>query len=293
MTSTPPQPSGQPSGSDPWAPRGSYGGRPPGSQPPPPGAGSLAVGDQPQPGGRRSGWLMLLVFAAAELTFLLTSLLVLVPFAIGDPRAAGDGSLPPWALLAALAIPTTLAALVAVGGTRLLGSGPRRRRLRRELSVRWSGRAVGFGLLVGVAGLVLTIPAAALWSAWVGVDQASSAVGEAFEDLMLDPGQAVMLFLAVWLVAPICEEVLFRGALWRALEHWRLNRWVIFAVTTLIFSVAHLELLRTPLLIVVSLPIGLARMLSGNLLSSIVAHQVNNLLPAISLLLMGLGVMPL
>lgn len=29
----------------------------------------------------------------------------------------------------------------------------------------------------------------------------------------------------------------------------RWNRWVIFIVTTLVFSVAHLEFLRTPLLI--------------------------------------------
>ncbi len=235
---------------------------------------------------------MFAVFVMAEAMFLLASLLVLVPFALADPRVAGGGPLPPMALLAALAVPTTLAALVAVGATRLLGSGPRPGRLRRELSVRWSRHDVGLGLVLGAAGLVLTIPASALWAAWVGTDQASSAVGEAFDGQLLDPRTAITLFLVVWLIAPICEEMLFRGALWRALEHWRLNRWLIFVVTTLAFSVAHLELLRTPLLIVISLPIGLARMLTGNLLSSIVAHQVNNLLPAIGLLLMTLGLMP-
>jgi membrane protease YdiL (CAAX protease family) len=255
--------------------------------------GSLSVeGRQPRAGGRKAGWLMLAVFIAAELTFLLASLLVLVPFAIADPRVAGGGQLPPMALLAALAVPTVLAALVAVGATLLLGNGPRVGRLRRELALRWSWRDAGFGLVLGAAGLVLTIPASALWAAWVGTDQASSAVGEAFDGQVLDPRWAVTLFLVVWLIAPVCEEVLFRGALWRALEHWRLNRWLIFVVTTLMFSVAHLELLRTPLLIVISLPIALARMLTGNLLSSVVAHQVNNLLPAIGLLLVTLGVLP-
>lgn len=249
-------------------------------------------GRQPQAGGRKAGWLMLVVFLAAEATFLLASLLVLVPFAIVDPTVAGGGPLPAKALLAALVVPTTLAALVAIGATRLLGSGPRPGRLRRELAVRWDWRDVGLGALLGVAGLVITIPASAVWAAWVGVEQANSAVGEAFDGQLLDPGWAVTLFLAVWLIAPVCEEVLFRGALWRALEHWHLNRWLIFVLTTLVFSVAHLELLRTPLLIVVSLPLALARALSGNLLSSIVAHQVNNLLPAIGLLLMTLGVMP-
>lgn len=249
-------------------------------------------GRQSQAGGRKAGWRMLAVFVGAEATFLLASLLVLVPFAIVDPKVSGGGPLPATALLAALAVPTTLAALVAIGATRLLGSGPRAGRLRRELAVRWSRRDVGFGLVLGAAGLVLTIPASAVWAAWVGMEQANSAVGEAFDGQLLDPRWAVALFLVVWLIAPMSEEVLFRGALWRALEHWRLNRWLIFVVTTLVFSVAHLELLRTPLLIVVSLPIALARVLSGNLLSSIVAHQVNNLLPAVTLLLMTLGVLP-
>lgn len=254
---------------------------------------SLPADGQPSvPGGRKAGWLMLAVFVVAEATFLLVSLLVLVPFALSEPRVAEGGPLPPMALLAALAVPTTLAALVAVGGTVLLGNGPRLGRLRRELALRWSSRDVGFGLVLGAVGLLLTIPTSALWAAWVGTDQANSAVGEAFDGQLLDPGTAVTLFLVVWLIAPLCEEVLFRGVLWRALEHWRLNRWLIFLVTTLVFSVAHLELLRTPLLLVISLPIALARMLTGNLLSSIVAHQANNLLPAIGLLLMTLGLMP-
>jgi uncharacterized protein len=53
----------------------------------------------------------------------------------------------------------------------------------------------------------------------------------------------------VWLVAPLSEEVLFRGAL----EHWRWNRWLVFTATSVVFSVAHLELLRTPLLLVLSI----------------------------------------
>jgi membrane protease YdiL (CAAX protease family) len=116
-------------------------------------------------------------------------------------------------------------------------------------------------------------------------------VGEVFDGQRLPIGIGLVLFLAVWLVAPFCEEVLYRGVLWRAMEHWGWNRWVIFALTTLAFSFAHLELLRTPLLVVISLPIALARMFTGNLLASIVAHQANNLLPAIGLLLISQGVM--
>jgi membrane protease YdiL (CAAX protease family) len=242
-------------------------------------------GGPPAP-GVRAGLAMMAVFVVAELVLVLSAALVLVPFAIADPALLEDGRLPPWPLLTLLVVPTLLAALVAVGGTALLGGGPKDGRVRRELAFRWNRRAIGLGLAFGAGGLVLTIPAAALWAAWVGSDDATSAVGEAFAGRQL---AAVAAFLIVWLVAPLGEEVLFRGVLWRALEHWWWNRWVIFAVTTLVFSVAHLELLRTPLLLVLSIPIGLARVFTGNLLACVVAHQVNNFLPAVALLLATTG----
>jgi uncharacterized protein len=235
---------------------------------------------------------MLAVFVAAEVALLATSVLVLVPFAVNDPTLLEDGRLPPAPLLALLFVPALVAALVAVTGTALLGSGPRPARVRRELAVRWSWRDIRTGLAIGAGGLLLTTPAAAVWSEWVGSEQAQSAVGEAFADRYLSPVAAVTAFLVVWLVTPLCEEVIFRGVLWRALEHWRWNRWVIFAVTSVVFSVAHLELLRTPLLLVVSIPLGLARMVTGNLLAGIVVHQVNNFLPAVALLLATTGTLP-
>lgn len=67
---------------------------------------------------------------------------------------------------------------------------------------------------------------------------------------------------------------------------------MIFAVTSALFSIAHLELLRTPLLLVISIPVGLARMFTGNLLTSVVAHQANNFLPALALLLLTTGALP-
>ncbi|MGI9063050.1 MAG: CPBP family intramembrane glutamic endopeptidase [Pseudonocardiaceae bacterium] len=273
----------------PWAPGGGW----PAPYPPPmtPVAVVPTV-PPPATGGRRGGWKMLAVFVAAEITFIVVSLLAVVPFAVADPSLAEGSPLPGDVLLVALAVPTLLAAAVAVGGTALVGSGPRPGRLLRELAVAWNWRDVGIGLALGLGGLLLTIPAAALWAWWVGADEATSAVGDVFDGQSLAPGIAVTVFLVVWLVAPLCEEVLYRGVLWRAFEHWRWHRWLIFAVTTVVFSFAHLELLRTPLLLVVSIPIGLARVFTGNLLSSVVAHQANNFLPAIGLLLITLGVAP-
>jgi membrane protease YdiL (CAAX protease family) len=103
---------------------------------------------------------------------------------------------------------------------------------------------------------------------------------------------AVAVFLVVWLIAPICEEIVYRGLLWGALERIGANRWWAFGLTTLLFALAHFEFTRTPLLLVVAVPIGLARLYSEGLGASIVAHQVNNFLPAVSLLMLMLGVLP-
>jgi membrane protease YdiL (CAAX protease family) len=208
------------------------------------------------------------------------SVLVLVPFLLVDPDELAGGRLGVGPLIASLVVPASAGALVAVAGTALVARG----RVRHELAMWWRWRDVGTGVVLGFGGLVLIVPAAAIWANWVGAERANSALGEAFAGRQLGPLAAAVVFLVVWLVAPLAEEIVFRGVLWRAMEHWRWNRWVIFGVTSVVFSVAHLELLRTPLLLVVSIPVGLARLLTGNLLASVVAHQMNNLLPALALL---------
>lgn len=245
----------------------------------------------------RLGWRMLVCFVVAELTFVAASVLAVLPFLVADRDPASG--LPGAALLAALVVPTVAAGLVAVIGAARLGQGTLLDRLCSQLSLRWRPADLGIGLAVGVLGLAVTVPAAMVWSRWVGENQANSAVGEVFRDQRLPLAWALTLFFAVWLIAPLCEELVYRGVLWRAMEYWRWNRWVIFGLTTVLFSLAHplfsmsySEFLRTPLLIVVSLPVALARLLTGNLLASIVAHQVNNFLPAIGLLLITLGVAP-
>ncbi|MGQ0772842.1 MAG: lysostaphin resistance A-like protein [Pseudonocardiales bacterium] len=270
-----------------------------------------------RPDGRR-GWRLLAVFAVAEVVFLVTSVLVVLPFALSAPDLAAGGPVPPEALVIALAVPTMLAATVAAIGAALAGrGGPTARvisvtsagvatigavlvwgggslwvRLRRELSLRWRWRDLGIGLMLGAVGLAITLPASLLWAYLVGEDRANSAVGDIFDGQRLPLVLALVMFLVVWLVAPLCEEILYRGVLWRAMEYRGWKPWQIFWLTTLVFSFAHLELLRAPLLVVITLPIAFARMLTGNLLASVVAHQANNFLPAVGLVLISQGLLP-
>lgn len=239
-----------------------------------------------------AGLRLLIIFVGAEVVFLGLSLVTYVWYASADPTIAEEAQLPDSGLLVLLIVPPVGAALVALACTALFGAGPGPGRLRRDLALHSGLRSAGIGAAIGLGGLLFTLPASVLWAGWVGGDEATSAVGEAFADRRLPTAAAVTVFLVVWLVAPAAEEVLFRGVLWRALEHWGLNRWVVFGVTSVLFSLAHLELLRTPLLLVLSIPLGLARMFTGSLVGAIVAHQMNNLLPALGLLLALTGNVP-
>ena len=109
------------------------------------------------------------------------------------------------------------------------------------------------------------------------------------------PSLGWRVVLAVWVVvgAPIGEELMFRGALWGALEkqstarpawRWLADRWVILVITAVLFALWHRELWRLPILICGGLALGIARMRSGSVAASTTAHAVNNTLPALAII---------
>ena len=233
----------------------------------------------PSPPVRRTHRWGIGAYVVVEAVFVGVSMLIGFAF-LGRPASVV-------ALTVALAVPTVLAAGVAVLITRLRGNGP-----RVDLGLVWSWHDVRAGLAYGLGGLVVTIPASLLYVVLVGPEQASSAVGDVFEGLRAGPVAALAVAFVVVGLAPLCEEIVYRGLLWGALERYALPRWVPFVVTTLLFALAHFEFTRTPLLFVVALPIALARMRTGRLAASVVAHQVNNLLPGVVLALAIVGVLP-
>jgi len=215
-----------------------------------------------------------------EAVFLLTS--ALLAYAL-----AGSLTSSAWAIALALSVPTICAAGLAALITRIRGNGP-----RIDLGLTMTRRDVVVGVACGFAGLVVTIPASVLYVAIVGAD-ATSAVGEALGGIRATPALAVLIFVLVVFVAPFCEEVVYRGLLWGAVERLGANRWWALAITTFVFALAHFEFSRTPLLLVVAIPIGIARVITGRLPAGVIAHQINNLLPGVVLMLGLLGVVPM
>ncbi|MFC7340809.1 CPBP family intramembrane glutamic endopeptidase [Saccharopolyspora griseoalba] len=215
-------------------------------------------------------------FLFAEGVFVLTSVVLAAFF--GSPGTAS--------IVLMLVLPTVLAGLVAVTITVVRGNGP-----RLDFGLQWRWSDVTTGLAIGGVGLVTTTVATALWVHWAGPG-ATSTVSSVLDGVRLPPVLAVLVFLHIWLIAPVCEELLYRGLLWGAMERMRWSQLNVFLLSTALFAIGHLEPSRTWLLLIIAVPIGLARMVTGRLTASVVAHQVNNFLPAVGVLLLSLGWMP-
>ena len=185
-------------------------------------------------------------------------------------------------------IPSVLAAGLAVVISVLRGNGPvldfGLPRSSSELlgqlrsGVAWGGVAVVGGLLLALV----------LLSSLQLDDR--TPLGNVTDTAM---GWKIVLAVWIWIGAPICEETMFRGMLWGALEKrtrpmpmaWLGNRWVVLAITAVVFAIWHREWWRLLILLWGGLAIGIARMRTGSIVASTTAHSMNNTLPALVVLL--------
>lgn len=238
--------------------------------------------DTPSIPTHRWGFGAFLVVEAVLLASAAFVSVLLGPAPPGQPLPARD-------VLIGTIAPTVLAALVAVLITKVRGNGP-----LADLRLSWRWDDVKLGLKLGAFGLVLTTVSAFIWTQAVGEANAGSAISALVEDQPMSVSAAIVMFAYLWLLGPICEEIIYRGLLWGAVErlNWGQEKWArlaAFLLSTAVFAASHLEPLRTTLLLVIAIPIGLARLFTGRLLGSIVAHQMNNFLPAVAMLLTALG----
>jgi uncharacterized protein len=136
---------------------------------------------------------------------------------------------------------------------------------------RW--RAVG--LVIGALVLVY-----AIGDAWFAAVHSSSKETEFVKEIGGDAGTVGVLAVCalVCVVAPICEELLFRGFMYRALRNWR-GPWPAAIITGVVFGAVHgvsapaVDLLPLALLGVL-LCVVYER--SGSLYPCIAVHLINN-----------------
>lgn len=84
-------------------------------------------------------------------------------------------------------------------------------------------------------------------------------------------------YLAIAVCAPICEEVVFRGAVIRALMKWRPNWKLAVVLSALLFSLAHMNPIQMPHAFLLGLLLGWVFVRTGSVVPGIIIHGVNNL----------------
>ena len=83
-------------------------------------------------------------------------------------------------------------------------------------------------------------------------------------------------YLSIGLLAPLAEELVFRGAILRSLLRWTKQPWVAIAVSAIFFAAAHLNPAQLPHAFLVGLLLGWMYYRTDSIVPCVVYHWVNN-----------------
>lgn len=143
------------------------------------------------------------------------------------------------------------------------------------------GKVVGSLAIAAVGCYCLDLLVATL------VGMLSPATMESFNELMGSAlgGNEFMAFLAVVILAPIAEEILFRGIVFRMLsKHW--SEVAAIVVSALLFGLYHMNLMQAIYVLPIGLLLGYTAYKCKSVLPCILIHMINNFMPYV------VGVLP-
>ncbi|GCD08489.1 CPBP family intramembrane glutamic endopeptidase [Clostridium tagluense] len=109
---------------------------------------------------------------------------------------------------------------------------------------------------------------------WVSRISMPDFINGAFEELTVSP---IILILSSAVVAPIYEEIIFRGILLKGMAK-KINPIIALVVSALFFAVVHLNVPQGINAFLLGLVIGFIYLTTGSIYLSIFAHFINNLL---------------
>jgi membrane protease YdiL (CAAX protease family) len=150
--------------------------------------------------------------------------------------------------------------------------------------MRWPDIPIGlaFGLVAQVLGNLLYLPI--YWSTNVTSDDVTEPAKTLTDKATGNAGGVVLLVLVTVVMAPIVEELFFRGLVLRSAERRWGTGWAI-AFSSVLFGITHFEALQLPPLILFGLIAALLTVRTGRLGPAIWAHVGFNALAVATLLI--------
>lgn len=83
-------------------------------------------------------------------------------------------------------------------------------------------------------------------------------------------------YLAVGLLAPVAEELVFRGAVLRSLLRWNANHWLCIGLSALAFALVHGNPAQMPHAFIIGLLLGWLYYRTGSIIPGVAYHWMNN-----------------
>lgn len=83
-------------------------------------------------------------------------------------------------------------------------------------------------------------------------------------------------YVVIGLLAPLVEELVFRGAVLRSLLRGHHNHWVAIAISALLFALTHLNPAQMPHAFLIGMLLGWMYYRTGSIIPGVVYHWVNN-----------------
>ena len=83
-------------------------------------------------------------------------------------------------------------------------------------------------------------------------------------------------YFVVGLLAPLAEEMVFRGAILRSLLRWKQNPWVGIAISALLFAVVHMNPAQMPHAFLIGLLLGWMYWRTDSIVPGVVYHWVSH-----------------
>ncbi|MCX7884225.1 MAG: CPBP family intramembrane metalloprotease [Caloramator sp.] len=112
---------------------------------------------------------------------------------------------------------------------------------------------------------------------YINNSQAARETQERLSSILLGSSKEWFSILSVVIIAPILEEIVFRGIILQGfLKNYSITKAII--ITAVLFGLFHGNIVQTPLVILLGIVLGVIYIKTGSLFMCIVGHVLNNFL---------------